>query len=101
VHEHKCSGSGSVRPINHGKFDPDPLFFMLDLDCCYFRLEKPIRKLKPFFLLYMFIQLKQFYTVFTVAAPGSHFSGMPALLFIPSPGTEWRGGNVIPPAANY
>jgi hypothetical protein len=48
--------------------------------------------------LYVY-SLKQFYTVFTESAPGSHFSGMPALLFIPSPGTLWRGGNVIPPAA--
>jgi hypothetical protein len=41
----------------------------------------------------MFIHKKTFYTIFTKSAPGSQFSGMPALLFIPSPGTLWRGGN--------
>jgi hypothetical protein len=54
---------------------------------------------KSFSFICLFI--KTFYTVFTKTAPGSHFSGMPALLFIPSPGTLWRGGNVIPPAAKY
>jgi hypothetical protein len=41
-----------------------------------------------FFLLYMFIHKKTFCTIYTESAPGSQFSGMPALLFIPSPGNR-------------
>jgi hypothetical protein len=38
-----------------------------------------------FFLLYMFIHQKTFFTLFTESALWSHNPGVPALLFIPTP----------------